>query len=703
MTLLQPAALAFLALAPIVIALYLLKVRRRPVPVSTLLFWQRALAEQRRRALFQRLRRWLSLLLQLLIFALLLLALARPEFFGFTGAAADGATVLILDGRARMQALEANGESRFVRARTLALAHARRASARRPVALLILDGPTPRVLAPFSSDDNALVAALDAARPTDAGGGRIEDALGLAEGLLATRTGAHEILVLTDQPRHRAAARAQSATQVRVLPVAGSETRENVAITRLVVRPLPASPQTVAVFLELLNAGTRRQTGEVELAFDGRVFDVRPFDLAPGEKRVETNPALPARPGAGTPANARGWLTAHLRVRDKDGGSDALALDDNAYAVLPAPRPLRVLLVTRGNWFLENLLRAATGDIEFQQLAPDAFAPALAASFDAVILDDYLPNTGFTSLDDLPAAGNFLFIRRAPPSTAATDAPSVVLERPPVTDLDPASPLLRLVDWRSVGILRAVPFSTLEESSASSRSASQQETDPGKWRLLAPVRSAERPLVLSGERTPPSPSPAAARRQQRLVALAFGLAESDLPLRVAFPLFMSNTLRWLAGRDSGDIATAVSMRAGETLRLAADETLFTRPQRVGDDNGAILRPLPEPWPAAETLRGPAAFQPLQNGFYLLRRPDGDRWLAVNTDDPKMAQLNSAELPGADAASAAAEANRGAPDFLLSNQRWIELARGWPPWVWLAVGAFLFSTVEWWLFHRRRTE
>ncbi len=195
MTLLQPAALLFLVLAPVVIALYLLKVRRRPAAVSTLLFWQRALAEHRQRALFQRLRRWLSLLLQLLIFALLLFALARPEFLGFTAAAESGATVLILDGRARMQALGADGESRFARARAEALAFARRASARHPVALLALDGPAPRVLAPFSTDDSALRAALDTAAPTDAGG-RLEDALDLAAGLLAARAGSHEIVVL---------------------------------------------------------------------------------------------------------------------------------------------------------------------------------------------------------------------------------------------------------------------------------------------------------------------------------------------------------------------------------------------------------------------------------------------------------------------------------------------------------------------------
>lgn len=85
MTLLNPAALVFAGLVPVIILLYLLKLRRQPAPVSTLMFWQRVVADSRRRALFQRLRQFLSLLLHLLIFALLLLALARPEWNSFRG------------------------------------------------------------------------------------------------------------------------------------------------------------------------------------------------------------------------------------------------------------------------------------------------------------------------------------------------------------------------------------------------------------------------------------------------------------------------------------------------------------------------------------------------------------------------------------------------------------------------------------------
>ncbi len=150
------------------------------------------------------------------------------------------------------------------------------------------------------------------------------------------------------------------------------------------------------MLVEIENFGTRRQAGNVELSHEGRLIDVKPFDLAPGERRTDIYPALAANTGI---ANARGWLTAHLDLADKT--ADAFPLDDDAYAVVPPPRPVRVLLVTKGNWFLESLLRA-DDQITFDQLAPDAFQPAQAASFDVVVLDDFLP-AGFDTPDALPA------------------------------------------------------------------------------------------------------------------------------------------------------------------------------------------------------------------------------------------------------------------------------------------------------------
>src|SRR5260370_15540861 len=101
MTFLAPWAAWFALGIPIIVLLYLLKLKRRPLPVSTLMFWQQVLEESRRRAFFQKLRHLLSLLLHLLIFALILAALARPVL---DRAVREGSsTVIIVDVRARMQ------------------------------------------------------------------------------------------------------------------------------------------------------------------------------------------------------------------------------------------------------------------------------------------------------------------------------------------------------------------------------------------------------------------------------------------------------------------------------------------------------------------------------------------------------------------------------------------------------------------------
>jgi hypothetical protein len=623
MTLLNPGGLAFLGLAPLIILLYLLKQRRQPARVSTLMFWQRVTAESRRRALWQRLRRLLSLLLQLLIFALILLALARPEGKSFHGDDVPGQlTIVILDCRARMQATMASGGTRFDQARQVAASYLRRATARNPVALLAMEG-SPRVAVGSSGDERTLLDGLDALRPTDAGGS-MDDALRLAHAMGGR-------VVLVGDP-------------------ASAAPRENVGIVRLGARALPGSPDTDEVLVELENFGPSARDGRVELSFEGNLLDVKPFHLAPGERRTDVYPSVPARSGV---ANARGWLQAHLVLA---GGPDAFPLDDDAYAVIPPPQPLRVLLVTRGDFFLESLLKA-DDSIQFEQLAPDAFQLAHAGDFNAVVLDDCLPE-GLTAPDQLPP-GNFLFLRQAP----LPADPAGPLEHPLVTDADAANPLLRQVRLGDVTILRAQSWSI-------------PNADPS-WRFATPVRSFDHPLVVSGER---------AGGGSRFVALAFGAADSDLPLRIAFPLFVHNAIEWLGRHDAPDEGAGAGARAGEPIQISAGEVLWTRAQRTYQPVVAI--------PPAESVSGPAAFVPMANGFYLLRSTDGtDRWLAVNTADRAMSDLNQA------AQSTAAETG----PLPAPVAGWRISLGVWPPWVYLALAGFVLCTLEWWGFHTRRTE
>ena len=89
MPFLAPLALAGLVFVPLVVAMYLLKLRRDEAVVPSTLLWQRLVADVEANAPWQRLRRSLLLLLQLLLVLILVLLAARPFVERPAGLAGD--------------------------------------------------------------------------------------------------------------------------------------------------------------------------------------------------------------------------------------------------------------------------------------------------------------------------------------------------------------------------------------------------------------------------------------------------------------------------------------------------------------------------------------------------------------------------------------------------------------------------------------
>src|ERR1700742_5224015 len=87
-----------------VVALYILKLRRRAVSVPFSPLWQRILRDKEATSLFSKLKRLLSLLLQLALLALLVLALGDPRA---AATLMKGRNVVVLvDASASMQATD---------------------------------------------------------------------------------------------------------------------------------------------------------------------------------------------------------------------------------------------------------------------------------------------------------------------------------------------------------------------------------------------------------------------------------------------------------------------------------------------------------------------------------------------------------------------------------------------------------------------
>src|SRR5580692_12866696 len=109
-TLIQIGALAGAA----VVVFYILKLRRRPVAVPFSKIWTRILRDKEATSLFSQLKRLLSLLLQLALLTLLLLALGDPR--PFANLVEGRNMVVLIDASASMQATDV-GPSRLERAR----------------------------------------------------------------------------------------------------------------------------------------------------------------------------------------------------------------------------------------------------------------------------------------------------------------------------------------------------------------------------------------------------------------------------------------------------------------------------------------------------------------------------------------------------------------------------------------------------------
>ena len=147
-----------------IIALYFLKLRRRPVQVPSTLLWRRSLEDLHVNSLFQRLRRNLLLFLQLLAVFLAMLALAGPRVEGTTGQGQR--FVLAIDNSASMSATDV-APSRLDAGQGGG-EEDRRGMEADDLAMVIAFSDRAKVVSNYTGDRRLLLQRIDAIAPTEA-------------------------------------------------------------------------------------------------------------------------------------------------------------------------------------------------------------------------------------------------------------------------------------------------------------------------------------------------------------------------------------------------------------------------------------------------------------------------------------------------------------------------------------------------------
>lgn len=371
-----PAAVtAFLAL-PLIVVLYLLKVKGRDVPVSRLFLWPVHLADRQADTPWKRPRRSWLLLAQLLVAAAVAVALMRPGLVGAGGVART--TVVLIDTSPSMQATDV-APSRFRVAVNRARDLAGQLGEGQEMAVVAL-GDHAQLLAPPTSDVSTLRAALSRVRPSGVAAG-LEEGIAVANAVLAGR-GEGSVVLLSDGYLQRTEAPPRLSAPLTYESIGKSGS--NVAL-----ETMGRTPEG-DVFLRVANSGATAQNREIELRADGRLVDALDVRAEAGSSTEAVWPRLPA----GTEV-----LEARLTP------ADDLGLDDTAWLVVAVSPPRKVVLVTEGNGFLAHAL-SLLADVDLTVVTPAEYAPGTAdlSVFDGFVPDGALPSPALV-IDPPPGKG----------------------------------------------------------------------------------------------------------------------------------------------------------------------------------------------------------------------------------------------------------------------------------------------------------
>lgn len=555
MILLSPAAAIVagaLALGAVV-ALYLLRLRRRPVWISSILLWTPSARDLEVNVPLRMIRPSWLLLLHLLIAAALALAIGRPAVNLRSDAATR--TIIILDRSASMNAADgaAGGDGLTTRldsgkrdARTIVRGAGRTSGA--SVALIAL-GAEPRVLSGLTTDHALVERALETLDPTDqpidafapgsitgeTAATPIDAALDLAEAMLAEdsddSTPAARVVIISDGDlppiRERGVAGA-SIQFIRVGPAPASPLsgatptsgptsgpgRENLGIVAVAARRLESADPRVRLFARVLNASGRERSIIAVALADAVEIARRPLTI-PARADAPLTIDVQRPPGQ----SGEFLLTVRLEV------DDLLAADNEASVLVPESRPTRILVVTRsgdperdGTWPLTDVLRELPR-VNLRTISDEAWRsmaslePGADLFADLIVLAGVDPAWAAARPPSLPILR--LGGRRADPAPDAAASPVIAWER--------AHPLMRHVSLDGVVV----------EADAIARPASADESAIA-WTDVGEV-------IIAGERD-----------GVRHLRTGFGVDQTTWTLTFGWPLFLDNAVGWLTRRDERD-------------------------------------------------------------------------------------------------------------------------------------------------------
>ena len=386
--------------------------------------------------------------------------------------------------------------------------------------------------------------------------------------------------------------------------------QSNLGIAAFSIRHTEAGKEGLA---RVVNYGHEARSTSLHLYADESLYDVREFEVAGSGDQTLRWSSLPS--------------AAVISVRLTPG--DSFALDDQAWATGSSGRKARVLLVSNGNRFLEKALSLQPG-LDLVRAAPDTFF--YDGEYDLWVFDGFLPAT-------LPV-GAVLVLGPPVDSTAWVSSAPVPVE----TTRASGDEMLRYADLSSVHVREAVPLQL-----------------PPDARVL--LESDKGPLLAAW-----------VEPNRRIVAFAFDIHDSDLPLQPAFPILVQDITQWLLPGTGKGLAT----QPGGIMEIPILPE--SNAASVEAPSGHLSRVAP-PFPAQ-----PISVEEIGPYQVIYETPEGKKtgYFVANLFDPVESDISPAELPQLEVQSVQ---EPGTSHFPLEFINWLVLA------------ALVLFVGEWYVYNR----
>jgi len=563
---------------PVLLGLYLLKLRRRPVRVSSTLLWRAAAEDAQANVPLRWLRASWLLLLHLLIVTLLVTALGRPTLSARgTG---RGRVVFLIDRSASMSCRdELPRATRLDSAKARAIELASRAVESGSLVSVVSFAARAGVECGFTTSDAAVRRAIEGITPTDqpaelAVALRVTESL-LDDGSEESTAERPSVCLISDGAFEAGDSPALSRGSVTFVPI-GRAHPANIGIVAMSARRDYDDPGAVRVFARLLSASADDSDVRVSLSLDGNVIERRSLRMAQ-HLGATSNPDAP-QDFAGRAPEA----VVTFQLRNADGGvatvtidsPDSLSADNSASILLSPARRASIVLVKPDNQrdrptiVPPGLLEDALSQIDaasFVGMTAGEYERAAAVgalgSIDLFVFDRVRPRV-------VPPGASLSFGAGLPITGLEFVEPSVPRTGEYILAWERAHPLLRDVALDQVFIASALDHAGPAPVGGSVRDLATGPSGPL--------------MVLTSDGT------------YRRLVVAFDAADSNWQLQVSFAVFLASAVDYLtvrgeesAGRSFStaepvEILVPMGVSSVELRRATAPAVVMNGAQSLGE-------------------------------------------------------------------------------------------------------------------------